>query len=232
MSCPRRFLLALALFVVVAVPGPALAENPPAAQADAHAGHELPPPPAVEQPVDHAAHGPAATEPAPAAAGHDHGQPAVADQVAPPAAADQAAPAQAGGHQGHAMGTMPGMEEMQRRDEAMAARMRELQAQMDAIAASTDPAERKRLLAAHLDGLTRAIGLLREMDGQMMQSMMQDGKCPMMAMMAAPQGHAGMQNMMGHMSMCRSMMQKKAAHQYALLELIVAAQKALLTALP
>ena len=211
MSCPRRFLLALALFVVVAVPGPALAENPPATQADAHAGHQMPPPPAVEQPVDHAVHGPAATE---------------------PAAADQAAPAQAGGHQGHAMGTMPGMEEMQRRDEAMAARMRELQAQMDAIAASTDPAERKRLLAAHLDGLTRAIGLLREMDGQMMQSMMQDGKCPMMAMMAAPQGHAGMQNMMGHMSMCRSMMQKKAAHQYALLELIVAAQKALLTALP
>ena len=71
MSCPRRFLLALALFVVVAVPGPALAENPPATQADAHAGHQMPPPPAVEQPVDHAAHGPAAT--APAAAGHDHG---------------------------------------------------------------------------------------------------------------------------------------------------------------
>ena len=221
MSCPRRFLLALALFVVVAVPGPALAEDPPAAQADVHAGHELPPPPAVEQPVYHAAHGPAAT--APAAAGHDHGQ---------PAAVDQAAPAQPGGHQVHAMGNMPGMEEMQRRDEAMAARMRELQAQMDAIAASTDPAERKRLLAAHLDGLTRAIGLLRDMDGQMMQSMMQDGKCPMMAMMSAPQGHAGMQNMMGHMSMCRSMMQKKAAHQYALLELIVAAQKAMLTALP
>ena len=211
MSCPRRFLLALALFVVIAVPGPALAENPPATQADAHAGHQMPPPPAVEQPGDHAVHGPAATE---------------------PAAADQAGPAQAAGHQGHAMGSTRGMEEMQRRDEAMATRMRELQAQMDAIAASTDPAERKRLLAAHLDGLTRAIGLLREMDGQMMQSMMQDGKCPMMAMMAAPQGHAGMQNMMGHMSMCRSMMQKKAARQYILLEQIVAAQKALLTSLP
>ena len=223
MSCPRRFLLALALFVVVAVPGPALAENPPATQADAHAGHQMPPPPAVEQPVDHAAHGPAATEPAPAAAGHDHGQ---------PAAADQAAPAQAAGHQGHAMGNMPGMEEMQRRDEAMATRMRELQAQMDAIAASTDPAERKRLLAAHLDGLTRAIGLLREMDGQMMQSMMQGGTCPMMAMMSSPQGKAGMENMMGHRTMCRSMMQKKAARQYILLEQIVAAQKALLTSLP
>ena len=130
------------------------------------------------------------------------------------------------------MGSMPGMEEMQRRDEAMAARMRELQAQMDAIAASTDPAERKRLLAAHLDGLTRAIGLLREMDGQMMQSMMQGGTCPMMAMMSAPQGHAGMENMMGHRTMCRSMMQKKAARQYILLEQIVAAQKALLTSLP
>ena len=211
MSCPRKFLLALALFVVVAVPGPALAENPPAAQADAHAGHQMPPPPAVEQPVDHAVHGPAATE---------------------PAAADQAAPAQAAGHQGHAMGSMPGMEEMQRRDEAMATRMRELQAQMDAIAASTDPAERKRLLAAHLDGLTRAIGLLREMDGQMMQSMMQNGTCPMMAMMSAPQGKAGMENMMGHRTMCRSMMQKKAARQYILLEQIVAAQKALLTSLP
>ena len=217
MSCPRRFLLALALFVVIAVPGPALAENPPATQADAHAGHQMPPPPAVEQPVDHAAHGPAAT--APAAAGHDHGQ---------PAAADQAAPAQAAGHQGHAMGSMPGMEEMQRRDEAMATRMRELQAQMDAIAASTDPAERKRLLAAHLDGLTRAIGLLREMDGQMMQN----STCPMMAMMSSPQGKAGMENMMGHMTMCRSMMQKKAARQYILLEQIVAAQKALLTSLP
>ena len=53
MSCPRRFLLALALFVVIAVPGPALAESPPATQADAHAGHQMPPPPAVEQPVDH-----------------------------------------------------------------------------------------------------------------------------------------------------------------------------------
>ena len=221
MSCPRRFLLALALFVVVAVPGPALAENPPATQADAHAGHQMPPPPAVEQPVDHAAHGPAAT--APAAAGHDHGQ---------PAAADQAAPAQAAGHQGHAMGSMPGMEEMQRRDEAMATRMRELQAQMDAIAAITDPAERKRLLAAHLDGLTQAISLLREMDGKMMEGMMQNGKCPMMAMMSSPQGKAGMENMMGHMTMCRSMMQKKAARQYILLEQIVAAQKALLTSLP
>ena len=221
MSCPRRFLLALALFVVVAVPGPALAENPPATQADAHAGHQMPPPPAVEQPVDHAAHGPAAT--APAAAGHDHGQ---------PAAADQAAPAQAAGHQGHAMGSMPGMEEMQRRDEAMATRMRELQAQMDAIAATGDPAERRRMLAAHLDALTRAIGLLREMDGQMMEGMMQNGKCPMMAMMSSPQGKAGMENMMGHMTMCRSMMQKKAARQYILLEQIVAAQKALLTSLP
>ena len=162
MSCPRRFLLALALFVVIAVPGPA----------------------------------------------------------------------QAAGHQGHAMGSTRGMEEMQRRDEAMATRMRELQAQMDAIAASTDPAERKRLLAAHLDGLTRAIGLLREMDGQMMQSMMQNGTCPMMAMMSSPQGKAGMENMMGHMTMCRSMMQKKAARQYILLEQIVAAQKALLTSLP
>ena len=221
MSCPRRFLLALALFVVVAVPGPALAENPPATQADAHAGHQMPPPPAVEQPVYHAAHGPAAT--APAAAGHDHGQ---------PAAADQAAPAQAAGHQGHAMGSMPGMEEMQRRDEAMATRMRELQAQMDAIAATGDPAERRRMLAAHLDALTQAIGLLREMDGKMMEGMMQNGKCPMMAMMSSPQGKAGMENMMGHMTMCRSMMQKKAARQYILLEQIVAAQKALLTSLP
>ena len=218
MSCPRRFLLALALFVVIAVPGPALAENPPATQADAHAGHQMPPPPAVEQPVDH---GPAAT--APAAAGHDHGQ---------PAAADQAAPAQAAGHQGHAMGSMPGMEEMQRRDEAMATRMRELQAQMDAIAASTDPAERRRMLAAHLDALTQAIGLLREMDGKMMEGMMQNGKCPMMEMMSSPQGKAGMENMMGHRTMCRSMMQKKAARQYILLEQIVAAQKALLTSLP
>jgi hypothetical protein len=127
---------------------------------------------------------------------------------------------------------MPGMEQMQQMDEAMAARMRELQAQMDAIAASTDPAERKRMLAAHLDGLTQAIGLLREMDGKMMEGMMQNGTCPMMAMMAAPQGKAGMENMMAHRTMCRSMMQKKAARQYVLLEQIVAAQKALLTALP
>ena len=169
------------------------------------------------------------TGPTAAPGGHDHGQPAAA-------AADQAGPAQPaaqpGGHEGHAMGTMPGMEEMQRRDEAMAARMRELQAQMDAIAASTDPAERRRMLAAHLDALTQAIGLLREMDGKMMEGMMQNGKCPMMEMMSSPQGKAGMENMMGHMSMCRSMMQKKAARQYILLEQIVAAQKALLTSLP
>ena len=169
------------------------------------------------------------TGPAAAPGGHDHGQPAAA-------AADQAGPAQPaaqpGGHEGHAMGNMPGMEQMQQMDEAMAARMNGLQTQMDAIAATRDPAERRRMLAAHLDALTQAIGLLREMDGQMMQSMMQDGKCPMMAMMAAPQGHAGMQDMMGHMSMCRSMMQKKAARQYILLEQIVAAQKALLTSLP
>ena len=130
------------------------------------------------------------------------------------------------------MGSMPGMEEMQRRDEAMATRMRELQAQMDAIAATGDPAERRRMLAAHLDALTQAIGLLREMDGKMMEGMMQNGKCPMMAMMSSPQGKAGMENMMGHMTMCRSMMQKKAARQYILLEQIVAAQKALLTSLP
>ena len=130
------------------------------------------------------------------------------------------------------MGNMPGMEQMQQMDEAMAARMNGLQTQMDAIAATGDPAERRRMLAAHLDALTRAIGLLREMDGKMMEGMMQNGKCPMMAMMSSPQGKAGMENMMGHMTMCRSMMQKKAARQYILLEQIVAAQKALLTSLP
>lgn len=169
------------------------------------------------------------TGPAAAPGGHDHGQPAAA-------AADQAGPAQPaaqpGGHDGHAMGTMPGMEQMQQMDEAMAARMNGLQTQMDAIAATKDPAERRRLLAAHLDALTQAIGLLREMDGKMMEGMMQNGKCPMMAMMSSPQGNAGMENMMGHMTMCRSMMQKKAARQYILLEQIVAAQKALLTSLP
>ena len=66
----------------------------------------------------------------------------------------------------------------------------------------------------------------------MMQSMMPSGKCPMMGMMSSPQGHAGMQNMMDHMSMCRSMMQQKAARQYLLLEQIVAAQKELLKAVP
>ena len=130
------------------------------------------------------------------------------------------------------MGNMPGMEEMQKMDEAMAARMNDLQTQMDAITASTNPAERKRLLGAHLDALTQTIGMLREMDGMMMESMIQNGKCPMMEMMSSPQGQAGMQGMMGHMSMCRSMMQKKAARQYLLLEQIVAAQKALLTSLP
>ena len=130
------------------------------------------------------------------------------------------------------MGNMPGMEQMQQMDEAMAARMNGLQTQMDAIAATRDPAERRRMLAAHLDALTQAIGLLREMDGKMMEGMMQNGKCPMTEMMSSPQGKAGMENMMGHMTMCRSMMQKKAARQYILLEQIVAAQKALLTSLP
>ena len=130
------------------------------------------------------------------------------------------------------MGNMPGMEQMQQMDEAMAARMNGLQTQMDAIAATRDPAERRRMLAAHLDALTQAIGLLREMDGKMMEGMMQNGTCPMMAMMSSPQGKAGMENMMGHRTMCRSMMQKKAARQYILLEQIVAAQKALLTSLP
>ena len=169
------------------------------------------------------------TGPAAAPGGHDHGQPAAA-------AADQAGPAQPaaqpGSHEGHAMGNMPGMEQMQQMDEAMAARMNGLQTQMDAIAATGDPAERRRMLAAHLDALTQAIGLLREMDGKMMEGMMQNGKCPMMEMMSSPQGKAGMENMMGHRTMCRSMMQKKAARQYILLEQIVAAQKALLTSLP
>ena len=169
------------------------------------------------------------TGPAAAPGGHDHGQPAAA-------AADQAGPAQPaaqpGGHEGHAMGNMPGMEQMQQMDEAMAARMNGLQTQMDAIAATRDPAERRRMLAAHLDALTQAIGLLREMDGKMMEGMMQNGTCPMMAMMSSPQGKAGMENMMGHRTMCRSMMQKKAARQYILLEQIVAAQKALLTSMP
>lgn len=215
MHTSKKFLFALVLFAVAAGPGLALAQNTPAGQADAHAGHELQPPPAVEQPVDHAAHGAAATT----------------------NPTDQAGPAQPetpqpGGHESHAMGTMPGMEQMQQMDEAMAARMNGLQTQMDAIAATKDPAERRRMLAAHLDALTQAIGLLREMDGKMMEGMMQNGKCPMMAMMSSPQGKAGMENMMGQMTMCRSMMQKKAARQYILLEQIVAAQKALLNSLP
>jgi len=215
MRTSRKFLLALVLFAVAAGPGLALAQNTPAGQADANAGHGLQPPPAVEQPVDHAAHGAAATT-------------NPTDQAGP----GQPAPPQPGGHDGHAMGQMPGMEQMQQMDEAMAARMNGLQTQMDAIASTKDPAERRRLLAAHLDALTQAIGLLREMDGKMMEGMMQNGKCPMMAMMSPPQGKAGMENMMGHMSMCRSMMQKKAVRQYVLLEQIVAAQKALLTSLP
>jgi hypothetical protein len=215
MRTSRKFLLALVLFAVAAGPGLALAENTPAAQADVHAGHELQPPSAVEQPVDHAAHGAAATT-------------NPTDQAGPA----QPAPPRPGGHDGHAMGTMPGMEQMQQMDEALAARMNDLQTQMDAIAATKDPAERRRMLAAHLDALTQAIGLLREMDGKMMEGMMQNNTCPMMAMMSSPQGQAGMQGMMGHMPMCRSMMQKKAARQYVLLEQIVAAQKALLTSLP
>ena len=215
MHTSRKFLLALVLFAVAAGPGMALAQSTPASQADAHAGHELQAPPAIEQPVDHAAHGAAATT-------------NPTDQAGPA----QPAPPQPGGHDGHAMATIPATEQRQKMDEAMPARMNGLQTQMDAIAATRDPAERRRMLAAHLDALTQAIGLLREMDGKMMEGMMQNGKCPMMAMMSSPQGKAGMENMMGHMTMCRSMMQKKAARQYILLEQIVAAQKALLTSLP
>ena len=174
-----------------------------------------------------------AKPPAPQAAAADHAGHASQGMAQPAAqpATEQAA-AQPTGHAGHDMGQMSGMEDMKPQEEAMAAQMKTMQTLMEKIKSTENPAERKRLMAEHLTAMASGMKMMHEMDGKMMMSMMQSGKCPMMEMMASPQGHAGMQGMMGNMSMCHTMMQKKADRNFTMMEQIIESQKQLLKLAP
>ena len=170
------------------------------------------------------------TEPPAAAtehAGHaNHG----AEQPAPQPAAQPGG--QEAGHAGHDMSQMSGMEDMKSQDEAMAAQLKTMQTLMEKINTTENPAERKQLMAEHLAAMASGVKMMREMDNTMMMGMMKSGKCPMMETMASPQGHAGMQGMMGNMPMCHTMMQKKADRNFTMMEQLIEAQKQLLKLTP
>lgn len=145
----------------------------------------------------------------------------------PPAAATEHA-----GHAGHDMSQMSGMEDMKPQDEAMAAHLKTMQTLMEKINTTENPAERKQLMAEHLAAMASGVKMMREMDNTMMMGMMKSGKCPMMETMASPQGHAGMQGMMGNMPMCHTMMQKKADRNFTMMEQLIESQKQLLKLTP
>ena len=176
---------------------------------------------------------------APSAMADEHAAHA-SQEAAQPAAQPAAEPAaaQSTGHAGHDMSQMSGTEDMKPQDEAMAAQMKTMQSLMEKIKATENPAERKQLMAEHMAAMASGMKMMHEMDGKMMMSMMQSGKCPMMEMMASPQGqagmqgHAGMQGMMGNMSMCHTMMQKKADRNFTMMEQIIESQKQLLKLAP
>jgi hypothetical protein len=153
----------------------------------------------------------------------DHASHGTAPQTTQPAATQPA---------GHDMSQMSGMEDMKPQEEAMAAHLKTMQAMMEKINATENPAERKKLIAEHLAAMASGVNMMREMDDKMMMSMMQSGKCPMMEMMASPQGHAGMQGMKGNMPMCHTMMQKKADRNFIMMEQIIESQKQLLKLAP
>ncbi len=161
-------------------------------------------PPAATEHADHASHG--AAEP-------------TAQPPAPPAA-------------GHDMSQMGGMEDMKQQEDAMATHMKAMQTLMEKINATENPAERKQLLAEYMAAMASGIKMMREMDHKMMMGMMQPGKCPMMERMSSPQGHEGMQGMMGTMPMCHAMMQNKAERYYSMMEQIIESQKQLLKLVP
>lgn len=160
-------------------------------------------PPAATEHTDHASHGTA--------------QP-ITQPTAPPA--------------GHDMSQMSGMEDMKQQEDAMATHMKAMQTLMEKINATENAAERKQLLAEHMAAMASGMKMMREMDNKMMMGMMKSGKCPMMEMMSSPQGHEGMQGMMGNMPMCHAMIQKKAERNYSMMEQIIESQKQLLKLVP
>jgi len=166
-------------------------------------------------------------EPQAATAEHtDHARHGAAPPTAQPAATQPA------GHAGHDMSQMSGMEDMNPQEEAVAAHLKTMQTLMEKINTTENPTERKQLMAEHLVAMASGVKMMREMDDKMMLSMMQSGKCPMMEMMASPQGHAGMQGMKGNMPMCHAMVQKKADRNFTMMEQIIESQKQLLKLAP
>jgi hypothetical protein len=136
-------------------------------------------------------------------------------------------------HAGHDMSQMGGMDDMKPQEEAMAANMKNMQTLMEKIKATENTAERKQLMAEHMAAMASGMKMMRDMDGKMMMGMMKSGQCPMMEMMSSPQGgHAEMKGMMGDMSKCHTMMQKKKEMNHAMMEQLVESQQQLLKLAP
>jgi hypothetical protein len=134
-------------------------------------------------------------------------------------------------HAGHAM-SHTGTGDMKQQEEAMADHMKGMQALMEKISVTASAVERKQLLAEHMAMMDSGVKMMRKMDEAMMMGMMKSGKCPMMEMMSSPQGHEGMNAMMGNMSMCHARMQKKAERNYFMMEQLIESQKQLLQLVP
>lgn len=146
--------------------------------------------------------------------------------AAQPTAQPSTAPA------GHDMSQMSGMEEMKQQEEAMATHLKTMQALMEKINATENPAQRKQLMAEHMAAMASGMKMMREMDNKMMMGMMKSGKCPMVETMASPRGQAGTQAVMGHMPMCHAMMRKKADRNFTMMEQLIESQKQLLKLAP
>lgn len=121
---------------------------------------------------------------------------------------------------------------------ATLAQLDNLSAEMEAIKASTDPVERKKLMQAHLASMTKTLTMLKDAGSG---SMMEPALCPMMQTMQHGQeqgdkmhpsgtmtmGQGGMN--MEHMAKCHEMMQVKTKLTNSLLEQLIEMQGQLLS---
>jgi hypothetical protein len=162
---------------------------------------------------------------APQATATEHADHATA-QPATPAAYDHASHgATKSAAAGHDMAQMNGMGDMDKQNESMMMHMKTMQAQMEKIKATDNPAERKTLMKDHMAAMKSGMKMMREMDGKMM---MKSGDCPMMKMMSSPKEQDGMKGMPDDMAMCHNMMQQKADMNHGMMEQIIESNEQLL----
>jgi hypothetical protein len=137
-------------------------------------------------------------------------------------------------HSGHGTDTLPDNVPQT----AAIAQIHKMGLEMEAIKASADPEERKKLMHAHLASMTQTLSMLKDAESS---SMMRSSMCPMMQHMQHGQeqgtkmNHGGAMAMgqgdmgLDHMAKCHEMMQVRTKLTNSLFEQLIAMQGQLLS---